>query len=425
MTRREDIIVSLGGDAAKLLKEFGVAKNAANAWARDVAKELTTGHLPASWKSYSRNTTEALKQTEGAAKQTGTTFKGVFGAMFGMASIGMVKKFATATINSFKEVAQELGALNKEWNAAPWLKQQREAQLRSMSGSDVENIVVGNAQWQSTMKMKDDYLAKAAGLYGFGIGTIKQKFFGEKDILGNRPTWGQAAANAANEQKEIMAGIRMAATTAEMEKQSKEAKTKSDELKKQTDEAKLENVLAQASLESQRMTLMNMRDHSKTLKEWYQWDTKIFEKEKEIADQKAAANKKEAAALEKIKKKADELAEKEATRLAKFDKVSLAFNHSLRDDFMPTLDELAEGSAYSRDARRLKFLGDDTKRALRWGFNDKYINKNLKEIQSIRDRLSKAGVYRDPNQGMIDELNILTAPVKDGKGLPVAVQLAD
>ncbi len=89
-------------------------------------------------------------------------------------------------------------------------------------------------------------------------------------------------------------------------------------------------------------------------------------------------------------------------------------------EFMPTLSELAEKGIYQREAQRLQWLEQDAKDAMLFGDKSGF-KRDTEEIQSIRDRLSKAGVFNDPNKSIVDELEKLTKPVSEGKGLPVSL----
>ncbi len=88
---------------------------------------------------------------------------------------------------------------------------------------------------------------------------------------------------------------------------------------------------------------------------------------------------------------------------------------------MPTLDELASRGIYRRDASRLQFLQRDVVLAKQLGNNDFAANE-MQQIQTIRDRLSRAGVYQDPNQTIIDELKktlaVNVVAVADDSGEP-------
>lgn len=105
-------------------------------------------------------------------------------------------------------------------------------------------------------------------------------------------------------------------------------------------------------------------------------------------------------------------------------------------EFLPTLHELATSGRwmpgrplvsrggfvsgpFARDAQRLEFLEGDAKDSATFGDKDRRA-RDLKEIQSIRDRLRRAGVYQDPNQSLIDRIDKL-----QDEGMPVDVKVAE
>jgi len=128
--------------------------------------------------------------------------------------------------------------------------------------------------------------------------------------------------------------------------------------------------------------------------------------------EKAAADKLHAEALAKIKEKRD-------ADMASLAQKRRDLSASRNSEFLPTVEELANTGIYQQDAQRLQWLEADAKDAALFG--DKRGRANdLAEIQSIRSRLSAAGVYQDPNQGTIDAINDLSA-----KTLKVDVVNAD
>jgi len=116
--------------------------------------------------------------------------------------------------------------------------------------------------------------------------------------------------------------------------------------------------------------------------------------------EKAAADKLHADALAKIKEKRD-------ADMASLAQKKRDLSASRNSEFLPTVEELANTGIYQQEAQRLQWLEADAKDAALFG--DKRGRANdLAEIQSIRSRLSAAGVYQDPNQGTIDAIDSLS-----------------
>ncbi len=92
---------------------------------------------------------------------------------------------------------------------------------------------------------------------------------------------------------------------------------------------------------------------------------------------------------------------------------------SLNSEFLPTLDELSTRGIFQRDAQRLLFLQRDAHDAALFG-HQQGRQLDLREIQDIRTRLSRAGAYEDPNQGVIDEIKKLGEV-----GMPVVITNED
>jgi hypothetical protein len=89
------------------------------------------------------------------------------------------------------------------------------------------------------------------------------------------------------------------------------------------------------------------------------------------------------------------------------------------DEFNPSLDEMADTSnPYNRVAWQLR-------QNMQWAHFDKLhgntdaFQGDLQRIQSLRDTLTKAGVYNDPNRALIDEMNALWNPSENGGGVQV------
>lgn len=141
-------------------------------------------------------------------------------------------------------------------------------------------------------------------------------------------------------------------------------------------------------------------------------------KKKEIDDNKtllqlAAARKKEEAEIVVSLKAA---AKAEAERIKSLRDSAGKYLTSKNQEFLPTLDELANSGIYQRDANRLQYLMGDAKESALWGNKDRR-KRDLDEIQSIRQKLSKEGVLVDPNQGVIDQIKELSK-----EGMPVDIR---
>jgi len=381
-TKREQIIVDIGGDASKLLKEFNVSKQAANSWARETAKELTQGRVPEGWRAYTGNIKEAVNQTKDLGKESGGFFSSM-GKLAGAAvGWGFFKKAIKESYQALVEVAGELAKINKEWNAAPYLKNQRDSQLKGMARTDRESIIAGNASTQGWWDSIKDKLAVGAGNAALVADILKQKATGT-GAAGYGISWADASDRAVKNQQELVAGIRVAALE---EEQAAREKTKAE----------------QESIERKKLDELRSKNFA--------------EYEKKMRERNERAEKERTGELQKQLALRKEIASKR-------DALSQRFNTNLRQEFQPTLEELGEAGIYQKDAQRLMFLQGDTRDKARWG-NKRGVERNLDEITSIRDRLSKAGVYTDPNQALIDEFKTLTDPVKNKGGLPVKVQLA-
>jgi hypothetical protein len=380
--KREQIIVDIGGDAAKLLREFNVSKQAANTWARDTARELTQGRLPEAWRNYTGNIKDAVNQTKDLSKESTGFFSGI-GKLAG-AAVGwqVFKKAINEARQALVEVAGELAKINKEWNAAPYLKKQRESELRGINRNDRESIIAGNAATEGWWNGIKDKLAVGAGNAALVADILKQKATGT-GAAGYGISWADASDRAVKNQQELISGIRIASLEEEQAARDKAKAEKEAIERKKLDELRAKNF---AEYEN-RMRERNQRAEKERTEEF----KKQLELRKEIANQKTS--------------------------------LGMRFNANLRQEFQPTLEELGEAGIFKQDAQRLMFLQNDTRDKARWG-NKAGVERNLDEITSIRSRLSKAGVYTDPNQALIDEFRLLTDPVKNKGGLPVKVQLA-
>jgi len=105
---------------------------------------------------------------------------------------------------------------------------------------------------------------------------------------------------------------------------------------------------------------------------------------------------------EKKRKQAD-LDKQAAERAARLVDLKNNLKSHQGSEFLPTLDELSQTGIYRKDASRLNWLMQDAKDAALWG-DKRGRGQDLSEIQSIRSKLSAAGVYEDPNQSLIEEI---------------------
>jgi hypothetical protein len=89
------------------------------------------------------------------------------------------------------------------------------------------------------------------------------------------------------------------------------------------------------------------------------------------------------------------------------------------DEFNPSLDQMADtNNPYNKTAWQLRQNMEWAKFDKLHGNKDAFAG-DLERIQSLRDTLTKAGVYEDPNRALIDELSALLNPDENGGGLPV------
>lgn len=131
-----------------------------------------------------------------------------------------------------------------------------------------------------------------------------------------------------------------------------------------------------------------------------------------------------------------ELNRNEQTRIKDLAVLTRSLHAARSAEFLPTLQELAGSGTFFRgrpmvgrsffqqgpfaaDAQRLLFLQEDAKQAAIFG-NTGRRQSNLKEIQSIRDRLTAAGVFEDPNSALIKRIDELQT-----EGMPVTVRLPE
>lgn len=151
------------------------------------------------------------------------------------------------------------------------------------------------------------------------------------------------------------------------------------------------------------------------------------EEGRKLAEKRAAEEKLQADArllLIKINKELEVKAAKDAAdKIARFESLKGSLKGSLGNEFMPTLGELVSaGGPYAQDARRAQFLESDIRLAKAKG-NDEFAAGEMNELQDIRGRLSKAGVYEDPNKAIVDEIAKLSKEIVPGKGLKVDIHM--
>lgn len=151
------------------------------------------------------------------------------------------------------------------------------------------------------------------------------------------------------------------------------------------------------------------------------------EEGRKLAEKRAAEEKLQADArllLIKINKELEVKAAKDAAdKIARFESLKGSLKGSLGNEFMPTLGELVSaGGPYAQDARRAQFLESDIRLAKAKG-NDEFATGEMNELQDIRGRLSKAGVYNDPNKAIVDEIAKLSKEIVPGKGLKVDIHM--
>lgn len=159
----------------------------------------------------------------------------------------------------------------------------------------------------------------------------------------------------------------------------------------------------------------------------------------DIVRETAEAKKKEAEAEKEIMKGTEEMIKSIFEQWKNFaDTVNKLGNakDKLTSEFTPTLTELAQsgywvgrgrhrrwiGGYYSNEANREINLEQEIKNDVLWG---RGIDPEKRaRLQSIRDDLTKAGVYSDPNKGTFDEIKKLTAMITPA-GLSVIVTNTD
>lgn len=395
-TKREQIVVDIGGDAKLLMKEFDISKNAAQKWVREVAKSITQGEMPEAWKKFAWESKNLATLNEKNAEATHKSWK-KWGGETGKEIAKIGKAFVAAfavnqVVRSLQEVSKELGDLDAQLNSSAYLKLQRQNQLANLSNSDKENILAGNAQMESASGGIKNKLGVAAGLFAFGGGAVSENFkeFGRTM---NPATllfgWGQASVKAAEAQKEIVLGIKIASAQAAADEENKKKAVES------------EKRLAQEQKARQDFNELRTKNFAEYEEKMRKRNTEMMKQQNEL--------------LEKQSK----LKQMIATARSDY---SGKLGQNIHDEFLPTLDELATTGRYTAEAKRLQFLQSDTKDAILWN-DQSSMTRNIDEIQSIRDKLTKAGVFKDPNQALINEFKMLTDPIRATGKLPVQVEL--
>ncbi len=386
--REEEIIVKLGGDSKALLKDLNMSRQAVNAWGREIAKDIKDGHIPQAWKNVSETVRRFNAKT---GEQTHTSWK-KWGGETGneIAKIGkaFVAAFAVReVIASLKDVSAELDALYANIDAKAYQKAVRDKQLAGISRPDQEGILAGQSQVDTAVGGFKNWMAKAAGLYAFAAGTVSRNI---KDTLATSDPgrllfgWGEASQKAAAAQSQIVEGMRIAAQQAAIDEDAKKKLVENEKKQQQIlkDRQELMKEFARHDAESHRTALADLKRQTEELQ-------------------------KQAAVI--------------AATAAKRHDLKRNLGQSLQDEFSPTLEELSTTGIYTQEASRALWLQQDIKDAMLWGDKKGQVDDML-ELQGIREKLSKAGVYKDPNQGIIDELKRLTDPATVGAGLKVQIK---
>ena len=386
--REEEIIVKLGGDSKALLKDLNMSRQAVNAWGREIAKDIKDGHIPQAWKNVSETVRRFNAQT---GEQTHTSWKkwgGETGKEIAKIGKAFVAAFAVReVIASLKDVSAELDALYANIDAKAYQKAVRDKQLAGISRPDQEGILAGQSQVDTAAGGFKNWMAKAAGLYAFAAGTVSRNI---KDTLATSDPgrllfgWGEASQKAAAAQSQIVEGMRIAAQQAAIDEDAKKKLVENEKKQQQIlkDRQELMKEFARHDAESHRTALADLKRQTEELQ-------------------------KQAAVI--------------AATAAKRHDLKRNLGQSLQDEFSPTLEELSTTGIYTQEASRALWLQQDIKDAMLWGDKKGQVDDML-ELQGIREKLSKAGVYKDPNKGIIDELKRLTDPATVGAGLKVQIK---
>ena len=205
-TRKETIIVELGGDSKKLLKELNLTKQAANQWGRDIAKEITTGRIPDAWKSYTQNVKDALNQTDAAGKSTAQSLeKSLAGAatkiMGAFLGFNAIKKTFNEINQSMQEVTDNIEKFGQKASVSGFLAQKQQKLYGRISEND--QMEIAGAQAQKTglfegLKIQAAKFGALATTSAFTYaGMLKGKSFDESfnDVRGNqKQIWAEMKA---------------------------------------------------------------------------------------------------------------------------------------------------------------------------------------------------------------------------------------
>lgn len=223
-TRKEEIIVQLGGDSKALMKELNMTKQKMNAWGREIAKEITTGHIPEAWKGYSTNVKNALKEVDGEGQKTSESLsKNMSGAATKIitAFLGFqtVKKVFTEIRDSLKEVSDNIDKFNGKVDVAGYGEKKKKELYGSLSEEDQRDIV--SAQFQTTGFF--DKIKIQAAKFGALAVTSAQTYAG---MLGGK-SFEESFSSVRAEQKGIWQGMKAAQVEADLKKIA-EDKTKTE-----------------------------------------------------------------------------------------------------------------------------------------------------------------------------------------------------
>jgi hypothetical protein len=388
-TRREDIIVSLGGDSKNLLKELNMSRQAGATWARQISQDLTQGHLPTAWKSYNSNVRAALREVDQAGKETAknfgdrmvTSLKRTAGAALGL---GLILKTIRMINQAFDETAAKIDKFNDKIDAAGYRDRKDRDDVSKISEDDQQKIVTAQFQKTGLLDMVKLKAAKAAA-----VATTSGLIFADFLKSGNMD---KSTKRVLDEQKAIWEGMKSVQAEKDMAAAAQE---------KLDTEAKLAKLREDSNK-------ISMDD----LKKWREDNRLNTAIETYHLNEQLAARKK---ITDQIQLQSD--------IQARMNGLARQVGTNIMSEFMPGLDDLAREGIFTKDARRAQFLGGDIRRSLQFG-NKKRAVDDAFELQSIRERLTKAGVFNDPNKALIDEFKALSDPIKSGKGLPVSVQLA-
>lgn len=385
-TKREQIVVDIGGDAKALMKEFDLTKRQAQKWVHDVSNSISKGELPESWQKYSKNASAALHEIQRAAETIGTKLTRSIGkAAAGFVAWSFAKKIIGEVNKALDEAATKIDKFNDKIDAAGFKDKRDKAAVASLPESVQREILA--AQFEKTtlldgIKLKAAQAAARAWTAGrVWAGVLRTGSFDEsmQNVLGG--------------QKELWNGMKAAQAEKDL------IATKKVQEDAAAEEAKRRSAIIAARREHDHDVLKSFGVYEEKMRER---NAKRIEKENALLAQQKALRE----SLPMLKARAE-----------------FGLGKAIHDEFLPTLDELATNGLYRNEAQRLQFLQSDTKDAILWN-DQRGIGRNVEEIQSIRDRLTKAGVFKDPNAALINEFKVLTDPIRATGILPVQVELA-